>query len=344
MKNRAAAVVATGVLLGGVAAEWLASRPHAHPESPPAPVARTRPSAGQGQAPATGGVGHNSAPVASPQNPSVGTPSVGYVRKNVSPPDTKFCASDLDCPAKHACLLEYRTNTNHCLREDCSEDSDCTQGNVCRVVNASDARPPLKRCIIAGNRLEGESCSIWPNGPEGACDEYLVCAHGRCGRPCTPSGPNTCPPAFACAQLDTSGVASCVPDCRKQGCPEGRACVLIASVMALCLELANDDCRRPESACPTGQICDMTYSRDSVLFHCDRPCSPFDSASCAENEVCGALGGTSTCMQRCQPGGANTCAQNYRCAYADEAHQVFACRPSPISRAAQRPLANAPGQ
>ena len=340
MRSRAAIVV---VILGCVALAgtwWFMHRDardaHVpmHDVSKPSPVSEL-PGRTQtpGNSPETASAARG--PVSSerdrPPSDPVSRDSSVYVAKRLPPPDTKACASDADCPPKQACLIDYASNANLCLPEECAEDSDCSRGRVCRVVNLPESREPLRRCIIAGARLAGEACSTWPNGPESACDEDLICSMGRCGQRCKREGPNTCPPASSCAQPGNSTEASCVPDCKKSGCAEGKTCVPFGDVMALCLGLANRDCRSPGQECPQGQRCGMTYSRDTVLFHCDRGCSPFDPSACSDREVCGSLAGASACLLRCDPRSANGCPEHFRCGYADETHKVFACRPTPPS-------------
>ena len=246
--------------------------------------------------------------------------------RSVPPPDTNECASDLNCPKDQACLTDPAQNKNHCLPANCRKDEDCPQGQGCRVVNAADTRGPVRRCVIAGNRLEGQSCVAWPNGPNSACDEGLICALGRCGRPCNTGGPNTCPPAFACSSTNI-GEDVCLPDCRRAGCPEGKSCVPFGKAMALCLETVTTDCREPGHECPSGQHCGFSYSPDSVVFHCTRECSAFDSNACEPTEVCGAIAGQSRCLQRCDPKQPTSCPANFRCSYADETRSSYACVP-----------------
>jgi hypothetical protein len=244
----------------------------------------------------------------------------------VPPPDTSECASDLNCPETQACLTDPLHNKNHCLPANCRKDEDCPHGQGCRVVNAADTRGPVRRCVIAGNRLEGQSCVAWPNGPNSACDEGLICALGRCGRPCDTHGPSTCPPTFACASTSI-GEDVCLPDCRRDGCPDGKSCVPFGKSMALCLETVTADCREPGHECASGEHCGFSYSPDSVVFHCTRECSTFDTSACQRAEVCGAIAGQSRCLQRCDPKQPTSCPANFRCSFADETHSSYACVP-----------------
>jgi hypothetical protein len=292
--------------------------------SPLIPAVRRSPPADAGQA-FLGPTRAGAVPVESADTHPDANAGVWHVRP-VALPDTKECASDLNCPENHACLTDPIHNKNHCLPANCRKDEECPQGQGCRVVNAADTRGPVRRCVIAGNRLEGQSCATWPNGPNSACDEGLVCANGRCGRPCDTHGPNSCPPAFACASTNM-GEDICMPDCRRDGCPQGKSCIPFGKSMALCLAMVTADCRDPGSECPTGQHCGFSYSPDSVVFHCTRECSTFDSSACQQNEVCGAIAGEGRCLQRCDPKQPASCPANFRCWYADETRTSYACLP-----------------
>jgi hypothetical protein len=277
----------------------------------------------------------SAAPVLSPPPAKVSTivgaqladAGTGSQIRPLLPPDTTECASDLNCPEHHACLTDHLHNRNSCLPANCGSDTDCPQGQGCRVVNDAAVREAVRRCVIAGSRLEGQSCSRWPNEPISACDEGLVCANGRCGRPCNTAGPNTCPPAFACSATNVGDV--CTPDCRQGGCPQGRSCVALTQTMALCLEAASTDCRLPENQCPDGQQCGVTFSSTSVLFYCTRACSVFDTSACEPNETCGSIGGQARCLLRCNPKQRNSCPTNFRCWFADETQTSYACQPLP---------------
>jgi hypothetical protein len=132
------------------------------------------------------------------------------------------CTTTSDCPAGQGCVINYGKGLFECVPIECEEDAHCFPGDVCRIAAGGPPGPVIRRCLLAGQRAEGETCSRLPATPMEACQEGLLCVNHLCGRPCIPGAPEGCPEGLEC--LESSSGSACLPDCRKTGCSAERRC------------------------------------------------------------------------------------------------------------------------
>lgn len=236
------------------------------------------------------------------------------------------CRGNADCPPRHGCLVNPRTHLQECMPEECEEDAHCFEGFVCRYANVGTGGERIRRCLPAGERMEGEPCAYRQLTRDTACAEGLECNYGRCGRPCNLERP-ACPTGYQCARDSAVGPSSCVPSCEEGTCPDGQRCDDLFAPLRLCVEPLGDDCAA--KGCPLGQVCDRTlrirsHGEPQVLSQCRTPCGA-DAGTCAEGSVCTDTTG-GFCARRCAPRSeTSTCAEDERCTPLDEGYTAWAC-------------------
>jgi hypothetical protein len=237
------------------------------------------------------------------------------------------CMTDSDCAAGQGCVINYRKSVFECAASECEEDQHCFPGTVCRVAAGAPPGPVIRRCLLAGARGEGETCSPWPATREQACQEGLLCVHYVCGRPCALGEPGTCAEGFVCEE-GSSG-AACLRDCRKLGCAAGKQCAQVNEGPYQCLDLVVDECGE-DRPCATGKHCMVRGLFGRAGRFCAASCQSWNPASCPEGYVCGRGGPTlSACYRRCDPNDLSTCPNGWICMTVTEDLQTWGCHPNP---------------
>ncbi|MCY1017571.1 hypothetical protein [Pyxidicoccus sp. MSG2] len=235
------------------------------------------------------------------------------------------CTTDSECPAGQGCIINFGKGTFECAASECENDSGCFPGSVCRVAAGGAPGPVIRRCLLAGVRLAGESCSRWPATREEACGEGLLCINHRCGPPCTPGEPEACPEGYSCEESPSG--AACVSDCRGQGCPTGKQCAALNGGVHQCLNLVVDECS-DEKPCAQGENCIVRGRVGHAGRFCAAACDSWKTDSCSGAQVCGMGGPTgSACYAKCDPQDLSTCPQGWLCTTVTEDLQTWGCLP-----------------
>lgn len=235
------------------------------------------------------------------------------------------CTTDSDCPAGRGCVINYAKGVFECADSECEEDDHCFPGSVCRVVAGGAPGPVIRRCLLTGARSGGEPCSRLPATPEEACGEGLLCVNDLCGPPCVPGSREDCPAGYVCENSPRG--AACLPDCRKLGCPEGKACEQLGGGVFQCLSLVVDTCD-DERPCAQGEHCITRGRKGRAGRFCSAPCEAWKPSSCSEGFVCGVGGPTlSTCYRKCDPRDLGTCPAGWLCTTVTEDLQTWGCLP-----------------
>jgi hypothetical protein len=235
------------------------------------------------------------------------------------------CATDSDCPAGRGCVINYSKGLFECAESECEEDHHCFPGSVCRVAAGGAPGPVIRRCLLVGARSAGEPCSRLPATPEEACGEDLLCVNDLCGHPCVPGSRENCPEGHVC--VGSPRGAACLPDCRKLGCPEGKACTQLNGGAFQCLSLVVDECS-DEKPCAQGANCITRGRKGRAGRFCSSPCEAWKPSSCPDGFVCGVGGPTlSTCYRKCDPQNLDTCSAGWLCMTVTEDLQTWGCLP-----------------
>lgn len=164
----------------------------------------------------------------------------------------------------------------------------------------------IRVCSLVGSRQEGEMCHAWTRDPEYGCERGLLC-HTRCGRPCEPGDPSTCPEGFFCEEARAG--AACQPTCEGRTCPEGQRCIGVGGKRSLCAKVHGRDCQ--SEPCGPGQQCSVSaYPRPAreVWMQCTQTCGLEGKPPCPEGSVCE----DNQCLTRCSPD--SRCAEGFKCA------------------------------
>ncbi|AGC43723.1 hypothetical protein MYSTI_02407 [Myxococcus stipitatus DSM 14675] len=245
------------------------------------------------------------------------------------------CATDGDCPEGQGCVINYKEGSFQCAASDCEDDSQCPDGFVCRVAAGGVPGPVIQRCLQAGVRRAGETCSRLPASRAEACEEDLHCINHRCGRPCVPGTQGSCPEGHTCEE--SSAGAACLPDCRKQGCSEGEQCAPLNGGGFQCLDLVVDECS-DEKPCAEGANCIVRGRAGRAGRFCAAACDSWREASCSSGQVCGLGGPTgSACYSSCDPQDLRSCPMGWLCTTVSEDLQRWGCLPDFMSGTTSRP-------
>jgi len=221
----------------------------------------------------------------------------------------RHCQKTADCEAPLGCFGDSMRKTHYCIDSQCTVDSQCPEGMVCRAQDTVDNGPLVRLCVPLGPRQEGERCLALPSDPRAACGPEWVCAGNPswCGRPCAVSEATPCPEGYFCGSVAPEPI--CLPTCAKQGCPEGQRCVRDRQGASTCATVHGADCQH--TPCPEGRECDVKYNAPrpgEAWMECVRKCGDF-GPPCPEGLVCDYY----HCLQPCDPQGPNPCAKGYHC-------------------------------
>lgn len=217
------------------------------------------------------------------------------------------CETDRDCDPRLRCLLSMVTSYSYCVDSRCMADKHCPPGFSCQTQLADNGVDLINACELIGQAKEGGVCNSFANEPQYSCEQGLVCRE-RCGRPCTPGDPASCPKGFFC-EKDITG-ASCQPTCDGRTCPQGQRCVDLGRRRSVCAKVNGRDCQL--EACAPGTKCmvsDYPQPADEVWMRCVQRCNLKGAAPCPEGSLCVVHG----CRPTCTPGDPTTCLAGYRC-------------------------------
>ncbi len=217
------------------------------------------------------------------------------------------CRRSSDCESPLACFFDRHVQGLYCTDSDCVTDSQCGEGLVCRASDTWGGEV-LKRCALAGERQEGEGCEPLSRKYASACARGLFC-NGRCGRPCQPGEPGSCPEGFFCPREGGPDGPSCLPTCEARGCPPGQACIRFSEGGSVCSVVHGTNCQ--QSPCSEGQVCEThapPERTESVWMRCESQCSA-DGTPCSEGFVCLFQ----RCVRSCHPDSPGTCGPGEKC-------------------------------
>ncbi|KFA93023.1 hypothetical protein [Archangium violaceum] len=180
-------------------------------------------------------------------------PMLSLDQRRERPTWRKSCHRSTDCDPPLACLFDTNVAGLYCTDSECTTDSQCREGFVCRTVETLGGEL-LKRCALEGNRREGEGCSPQSKKYASACAPGLLC-NEWCGRSCQPDEPESCPEGFFCPREGGPEGPSCLPTCEARGCPPDQACIRFDQGVSVCSVVHGTNCQ--QSPCPETQRCEV---------------------------------------------------------------------------------------
>jgi hypothetical protein len=245
------------------------------------------------------------------------------------------CMSDNDCESPLRCFFSTHTMSRYCTDSRCMTDLQCQEGFVCRTQATSDGAP-LRVCSLTGMRQEGEACWEHASSRDDACAKELLC-QSRCGRPCQPEEPSSCPEGFFCQEGPLDG-PSCLPTCEGRTCPDGQRCVALdrpplkGRHASICATVYGRDCQ--QTPCPQNQFCMLQISPqpvDAVWMQCTSSCGA-GAPPCPEGTVCHQY----RCHPACTPEDASCCEPGFTC-HRKTDKEPWRCVPTPRATASSSP-------
>ncbi len=230
------------------------------------------------------------------------------------------CRSDADCDPQLRCFFNMLSQRSYCTDSMCMTDEQCAEGFACRLLTTESHQDVLRACSLVGVRGEGEVCVALPRERKSGCRRDLLC-RGRCGRPCRPDEPASCPEGYFCEE-DIAG-ATCQPTCEGRTCPEGQQCIPRGERVSICARVFGPNCLR--NPCPSGQDCSIDDSfevADAVWMQCMQSCFSKD-APCPDGTVCYFY----SCRTACTREDPSVCAPGFACHGRPD--EPLTCVPSP---------------
>lgn len=218
------------------------------------------------------------------------------------------CRTHGDCDPRLRCFSTPTLDSNHCVDSRCVTDENCPEGFSCHTYPVKSRQEGIRVCSVVGLRREGEVCSSWTRDPEYGCARGLLC-HTRCGRPCEPDNPSTCPEGFFCEGAREG--AACQPTCEGLTCPEGQQCIGVGGRRSICAKVHGRNCQ--SEPCGPSQYCSVSvYPQPvhEVWMRCTQACGLEGKPPCPEGHVCERH----QCLSRCSPNGGTSCDEGFRCA------------------------------
>lgn len=234
----------------------------------------------------------------------------------------RVCKFSAECEPPLGCLYASRYKHAYCTDSECTMDTQCPVGQVCRTHATEGNGLRVRICTPIGARQEGENCTSLPADPKSACAAGLLCAgqDGWCARPCKLEEPKGCPEGFFCA--DTTPEPACLPTCEQGGCPADEQCVHFEERSSKCAHLYGPPCH--QSPCPEGQQCRVFLHPEhpgEAWSWCTDRCGE-DFPPCNAGTVCDGW----RCVPACDPQGSPVCAEGFRCQQSLPG-KPFACQP-----------------
>jgi hypothetical protein len=217
------------------------------------------------------------------------------------------CHTDSDCDPRLRCFYSMVVQSSYCVDSRCMTDRDCPDEHACQTYRTSNDKALIKACSVVGPRKEGEVCNVFTRDLEYGCERGLIC-HARCGRPCQPGVPSTCPAGFFCEGAITG--AACQPTCEGRTCPDGQRCVTVEGKSSICATIHGQDCQA--TPCAPGKACSVAaspWSVHEVWMQCLQPCQVKGAAPCPEGTVCDVH----RCRKSCAPDDPTACAEGFTC-------------------------------
>ena len=227
------------------------------------------------------------------------------------------CRTHDECDPRLRCFSAPTLESSYCVDSRCLTDQHCPENSACQTFPVRKRQELIRICSAVGIRQEGELCSEWTRDPEDACERGLLCRM-RCGRPCEPDDPSTCPEGFFCAEAREG--ASCQPTCEGLVCPEGERCVRLGRRLSVCARVHGRDCQA--DPCGPRQSCSVsTYPPPAreLWMQCTQACGRKGRPECPEGSVCEDY----FCLARCSPEG--HCDEGFKCTRRPEGPAV--CTP-----------------
>lgn len=221
----------------------------------------------------------------------------------------RHCNHSSECEPPLGCFFDLRLVTHYCTDSQCTADTQCPDGQVCRAMATVGGGPLVRLCTPVGIREEGERCHALPRDKDSACGPGLLCGgeNGWCSRPCSTEDAASCPEGFFCA--DVAPYPVCLPSCEARGCPDGQQCIHFQEGTSICARVYGPDCQ--QSPCPHGRQCEVIGSPrhpGKVWTSCIERCGE-QHPPCSNGRVCDGW----RCLPPCDPEGPDTCAEGYRC-------------------------------
>jgi hypothetical protein len=219
------------------------------------------------------------------------------------------CSSSTECEPPLGCLPDVRYRTRYCTDSECVADTQCPEGQVCRVLTTLEG-PWVRRCAPLGIRKEGERCYELPSNQEKACSPGLLCAgDGWCSRPCRRDVPASCPDGFFCAALEPE--PACLPTCEARSCPPGQECIRTEKDGgSVCAVVHGSNCQ--QTPCPSGHRCEdflVPQRPGEAWVRCAQRCGHPGDSSCSEGNVCFQ----GSCERLCSSARPEVCGVGFTC-------------------------------
>ena len=246
------------------------------------------------------------------------------------------CEADNDCESPLRCFFSTHTMSRYCTDSRCVTDRQCQEGFVCRTQTMTLNGAPIRVCSLAGERKEGEGCMEHSSSNDSACEKGLLC-QSRCGRPCQPEDPSSCPEGFFCQEGPADG-PSCLPTCEGRTCPDGQRCVALdrppleGRHASICATVYGRDCQ--QYPCPQDQLCLLQTApqpADAVWMQCISACGS-GAPPCPEGSVCHQH----RCYPACTPEDASSCEPGFTC-HRKADKEPWRCVPTPRASANPSP-------
>jgi len=218
------------------------------------------------------------------------------------------------CKSGAICL--NNRNTFKCYETCDLQNPTCPSQTKCVGINATSSV-----CVPVGNAIEGERCN-----QNSDCQSGLKCiddlGQGRCLKPCSTTGTNTCSQGRTCQSYSPDQQASyCLPAPTKQEgqpcqlsqdrCVSGSLC-LGANGAGVCKFYCTADGTK---SCPSGRSCYIEQGERGYCLISGRRlegevCALGDA--CRGNLICRGAFGSRVCLTACQQN-ASTCGQPRTC-------------------------------
>jgi hypothetical protein len=232
------------------------------------------------------------------------------------------CGSGQPCEPPLGCVTDLRILAQYCTDSECTTDTQCPAGQVCREIDTADNGPSVRFCVPAGKRHEGEHCFKLPLSQETACAAGLACGgkESWCARPCLKDGARGCAEGFFCA--DTTLGPLCLPTCEARGCPGGQSCVRHQEGASACAEIYGPNCQ--QSPCPAGRECNLGQDParpGKVWMECIERCGE-GYPPCTSGLACDGW----VCRAPCNPADPSPCMKGYVCRQ-HRPERPWVCRP-----------------
>jgi hypothetical protein len=220
------------------------------------------------------------------------------------------CGAGVSCEPPLGCIVEIRAGLHLCTDSECTVDTQCPEGQVCRTIATVESSPLVRLCAPVGVRQEGEPCYVLGETREEACAPGLLCGgfdEEWCARPCQLGDTEECPAGFFCANTEPEPV--CLPTCEARGCPEGQHCIRHEKGVSVCAHVYGSQCQ--QTPCPRGGKCVVFREParpDTAWMECIERCGE-GYPPCGDGLICDEW----LCTAPCDPQEPHPCGEGYAC-------------------------------